>query len=79
MKVKLTKRFAEFIDGVNLSRAKPGDVLDLPPREAGILLAEEWALPVDGELSKIVQTPRPNEGTELPTVRAASDPPDRLI
>lgn len=63
MKVKLTKRFAEFIDGVNLSRAKPGDVLDLPPRDARILLAEEWALPVDGELSKVVQTPRPNEGT----------------
>jgi hypothetical protein len=45
MKVLLTKKLAECIDGVDLNHARVGDVLDLPARQARLLLAEQWAVP----------------------------------
>lgn len=45
-KVKLTKKLAERMDGVDVSHVQPGDLLHLPAREAAILVAEEWAVPV---------------------------------
>jgi len=44
MLVRLTKKFAERIDGVDLSANEPGDMLDLPPSEGRLLLAEGWAI-----------------------------------
>ena len=44
MKVRLVKRLAEMIDGVDLSRRQVGDVFDLPGEQARLLLAEEWAI-----------------------------------
>jgi hypothetical protein len=41
----LTKKLAECIDGVELTGHRVGDVLDLPPLDARLLLAEEWAIP----------------------------------
>ena len=43
MKVWLTRKHAERIDGVDLRAYAVGDTLDLPPDDARILLAEEWA------------------------------------
>ena len=43
MKVRLTKKLAETLDGVDVSRNRVGDVLDLPPMKARLLVAEEWA------------------------------------
>ena len=59
MKVRLTKRFAEMINGVDLSQVQPGDVVDISPRDAGILLAEGWALPCDekDESARVVDMP----------------------
>ena len=45
MRVRLTRKFAEQLDGVDLRAHDVGDVLDLPEREARLLLAEEWAEP----------------------------------
>lgn len=45
MKVWLTKKLAERIDGVDLSGHNVGDVLDLPSRDARLLMAEDWAKP----------------------------------
>lgn len=45
MKVRLTRKYAERIDGINLKGCGPGDVLDLPPDEARLIIAEEWAIP----------------------------------
>jgi hypothetical protein len=45
MRVRLTRKFADQIDGVDLTGFQVGDVLDLPPSEARLLLAEEWAVP----------------------------------
>lgn len=41
--VRLTRKYADMIDGVNLKDAKVGDRLDLPRRDAEVLMAEGWA------------------------------------
>lgn len=43
MKVWLTRKHAERIDGVDLRAYEVGDTLDVPPEDARILLAEQWA------------------------------------
>ena len=47
MRVQLTRKFSESIDGVNLSRHHVGDVIDVPRHDAELLIAEGWALPAD--------------------------------
>lgn len=44
MKVRLKKKYAEHIDGVDLSGCNPGDVVDLPAEKARLVVAEEWAI-----------------------------------
>ena len=46
MKVRLTKRLAEMLDGIDVSNHDVGDVMDLPTSEARLLVAERWAEPV---------------------------------
>ena len=41
--VRLTRKYAEVIDGVDLSDAHVGDRLDLSPHDADVLIAEGWA------------------------------------
>jgi hypothetical protein len=45
MRVRLIRKLADQLDGVDLSGHEIGDVFDLPSVEAGILVAEEWATP----------------------------------
>ena len=45
MKVRLTQKYADQIDGIDLSAHRVGDVIDLPPREADLIIAENWAHP----------------------------------
>lgn len=45
MKVRLTRKHAERIDGIDLRGREPGDLFDLPPNEARIIVAEGWAIP----------------------------------
>ena len=49
MKVRLTRKFADLINGIDLSKAHTGETLDLSQREAEILLAEGWAEYAGGE------------------------------
>ena len=44
MLVRITRKFAEVIDGVSLSGLRVGDVINLPPRKARLLIAEQWAI-----------------------------------
>ena len=41
--VRLTRKYANSIDGVNLEAAKVGDRLELSRRDASVLIAEGWA------------------------------------
>ena len=45
MRVVLTRKLAECVDGVELSGWRVGEVLELPDQEASLLLAERWAIP----------------------------------
>jgi hypothetical protein len=47
VQVRLTKKLAEVIDGIDLSDRRVGDVVDLPSHDAEVLLAEGWASPVE--------------------------------
>ena len=51
--VRLTRKFAEEIDGVDLSAYTVGELLRLPWHAAALLLAEGWA-----ELIERRQQPR---------------------
>lgn len=44
MRVRITKRLAHVIDGVDLSDYEVGDLIELPDREAALLMAEGWAV-----------------------------------
>ena len=43
MAVRLTRKLADMIDGIDLSAFSVGDVLHLPWRGAWLLIAEGWA------------------------------------
>ena len=43
MRVRLTRKLADEIDGIDLSHDHVGDIIDLSTREAGTLIAEGWA------------------------------------
>lgn len=45
MKVWLTRKHADRLDGIDLSKHRVGDVLDLPAGDAQLIIAEEWAVP----------------------------------
>ena len=45
MKVRLIRKLADYLDGVNVSRQHVGDLLDLRPEQARALVAEGWATP----------------------------------
>ena len=44
--MRLTHKYAEVIDGIDLSEREVGDRLPLPSRDARMLIAEGWAEPV---------------------------------
>lgn len=43
--VRLTRKYADMIDGVDLAAAHVGDELKLPTHDADMLIAEGWAEP----------------------------------
>jgi hypothetical protein len=43
MKVRLTRKLADAIDGVDLTGRRVNEVFDLPSRQAALLFAEGWA------------------------------------
>jgi hypothetical protein len=43
--VRLTHKYAQAIDGVDLSHVDVGDRLELPSRDAALLIVEGWAVP----------------------------------
>jgi len=45
MKVVLTRKLADAMDGVDVAAYQVGDVLDLTAAEARLLVAEHWATP----------------------------------
>lgn len=54
MKVRLTKKLAEQLDGVDVSARREGDVLDLSAHDAKMLVEERWAIPERRERSESI-------------------------
>jgi hypothetical protein len=48
MRVRLLRKLADRLDGIDVSDYSEGDVIDLPRGEAQLLIAERWALPFRG-------------------------------
>lgn len=46
MRVRLLRKLATFLNGLDLSHVNVGDVFDLPERDAAMLIREGWAEPV---------------------------------
>jgi hypothetical protein len=45
-KVRLIRKYAQMLNGVDLSGASTGDEIELSPRDAEMLIAEGWAAPI---------------------------------
>jgi hypothetical protein len=43
LRVRLTKKLARFLNGIDLDKLSVGDSMDLPERDARMLVAEGWA------------------------------------
>ena len=44
MRVRLVRKFANALNGIDLSKVSVGDVIDLLPHQAAMLVAERWAV-----------------------------------
>ena len=58
MRVRLTKKYAERIDGVDLRGRDVGEIVELPAEKASLLLAERWAIPERRERSEVTANRR---------------------
>jgi len=60
VRVTLIRKYAEIIDGVDLSHHVVGETFRLPRNEARLLISEQWAIPAPREkaASKPVEQPR---------------------
>ncbi len=45
MRIRLTKKFAKVINGVDLTQARVGRLMNVPDRDGEMLIAEGWAIP----------------------------------
>jgi hypothetical protein len=74
MRVRLIKKLAEKIDGVDLTGRSVGDLLNLQPREARLLIAEQWAIPGSDSASQLSGRDVPDSGQPSPQISDATDP-----
>jgi hypothetical protein len=54
--VRLTRKYAEAINGIKLSGYVVGDRLRLPERDAALLIAEGWAVACADPLDEVPAT-----------------------
>ena len=57
MLIRLTKKLAAIMNGVDVSSVNVGDILELPETAARMMIEEEWAVPADGGASDYVVPP----------------------
>ena len=69
VRVRLTRKFAQIINGIDLTSVAAGEQIELTPREADLLVAEGWAMPVESaddrprrRLSRRKKKPKPSIG-----------------
>jgi len=65
MRIRLLRKLADRLDGIDVSDYREGDVIDLPRAEAELLIAERWALPSHGRRDEV-------RAMSMPTVRTVA-------
>ena len=72
LRIRLTRKLADSLDGVDLSAFKVGDCIELSPRIGRTLILEGWAELVDpSPVERPVARP-----VEPPATQAPEDEPD---
>jgi hypothetical protein len=61
MRIRLLRKLAERLEGIDVSSYREGDVFDLPRAEAQLLIAGRWALPYRGPSRDVRHMSRPHE------------------
>lgn len=56
IRIRLTKKLADRLNGLDVSLLKVGDVIELPDRVARMMIAEQWAEPVEPAHPSLVVT-----------------------
>jgi hypothetical protein len=49
LRVRLIKKFAQVLNGVDLDKLRVGECVELPTQIARMLLAEGWAVLIDSD------------------------------
>ena len=63
-RVRLTRKLATMLDGVDVSALEIGDIVELPDNAARILIAERWAEPLtDPAINQVFVRNRPPADT----------------
>ena len=47
MRVKLVRKFANALNGIDLTTVDVGDIVELKPHQAALLIREGWAEPLE--------------------------------
>jgi len=75
MWVRLTRKLADFLYGVDVSERRVGDVFELPTVEAHLLVAEGWAEP---HISSVSSGAVREDGSDRALLRQAQAVRQRL-
>jgi hypothetical protein len=75
MKIQLTRKLADSIDGVDLSDMKVGKVINVARHDAQLLIAEGWGRPADSVGER--QSNMRDRADDRPPRRKIPRPPKR--
>jgi hypothetical protein len=63
--VRLIRKLADEINGLDLSRYQVGDVIEVPGHTALMLMGEGWALPLDSPVLRSRDLSRPIPASDI--------------
>ena len=64
MRVRLTRKFANFLNGIDLTDVSVGDVVEMKAHEAALVVAEGWAVVVPATSTPPAHTDEPSHPSE---------------
>lgn len=63
--VRLTRKLANFINGLDLTHCAVGDIVEVPGHSALMLFGEGWAEPIDCDLLRARDLSKPRAGSDV--------------
>jgi len=73
MRVRIVRKLADQVDGIDLSGRHVGDVIELPEPDARVIVAEQWATPArrsaDGPAAPAPQAGEERNGNDAIAMR----------